>query len=161
MTTKKSWHEKLADGKNLPKIIVCDASMKIAMRWGLKPGDTFVIGKPLDVDAIMRRVPAGKLLTINEVRKALAAQYGTTTACPITTGIFCWIAAYAAEEELQEGKSDVTPYWRILKSDGEVNQKYPGGVDLQKQRLEAEGHRLVQKGKKWIVENYRQALVKI
>lgn len=49
----------------------------------------------------------------------------------MTTGIFAWISAHAAEEAAAEGVQDVTPYWRTLKSDGELNEKYPGGVEQQ------------------------------
>lgn len=39
------------------------------------------------------------------------------------------------------------PYWRVLKSGGEVNAKYPGGLEVQRGLLEAEGHSIIQKGK--------------
>ena len=39
-----------------------------------------------------------------------------------------------------EGKTDITPYWRTLKSKGELNEKYPGGVEAQASRLADEGH---------------------
>lgn len=42
----------------------------------------------------------------------------------MTTGIFAWIAAHAAEEQRQQGKRDITPYWRTLKSGGVINPKY-------------------------------------
>jgi hypothetical protein len=45
--------------------------------------------------------------------------------CPITTGIFAWVAANAAEEQKQKGEKDITPYWRTLKNDGVINEKYP------------------------------------
>ena len=58
----------------------------------------------------------------------------------MTTGMFALIAARAAEEAIAEGKGDITPYWRTLKSGGELNEKYPGGVEAQAARLRAEGH---------------------
>ena len=39
-----------------------------------------------------------------------------------------------------EGKKDITPYWRTLKSKGELNEKYPGGVEAQATHLREEGH---------------------
>ena len=77
----------------------------------------------------------------------------------MTTGIFAWVAANAADEEAKQGKKDITPYWRALKSGGVLNEKYPGGIDNLKFMLEAEGHKVVQKGKKWIVENFEQSLI--
>ncbi len=41
----------------------------------------------------------------------------------------------------------MTPWWRVLKSDGTLNPKMPGGVAEQKKRLQAEGHKVVAKGK--------------
>ncbi len=101
---------------------------------------TCVIPAPLEVDALMRKVPRGKVTTINEIRAALACRHGATIGCPITTGIFASIAARAAEEAVAQGKKNITPYWRTLKSGGELNPKYPGGVAAQAAHLTDEGH---------------------
>ncbi len=138
---RKSWREKLADSKGLPKVE--EITGKMSTRWG---AGTVVIPAPKDVDEIMKKVHRGKLITINQIREMLAQKYGATIGCPITTGIFAWIAAHAAAEEAAEGKRDITPYWRTLKSDGELNPKYPGGVEAQRVRLVAEGH-IVEPGK--------------
>ena len=39
-------------------------------------------------------------------------------------------------------------YWRTLKANGELNAKYPNGIEGQKEKLEAEGHTIIQKGRK-------------
>jgi alkylated DNA nucleotide flippase Atl1 len=98
-----------------------------------------VIPAPIEVDEIMRSVPKGKVITINQIRNELAKKHGATIGCPITTGIFAWVAAHAAEEEAEQGKKRITPYWRTLKSGGELNEKYPGGVKAQAARLREEG----------------------
>ncbi len=49
---------------------------------------------------------------------------------------------------------DETPYWRTLKKDGELNEKYPGGIEEQKKRLEEEGHEIIHKGKRFLVKDY-------
>ncbi len=59
------------------------------------------------------------------------------------TGIFAAIAARAAEEDAAEGKKDVTPYWRTVKTGGALNEKYPGGAEAQAAHLRAEGHEIV------------------
>lgn len=115
----------------------------------------------MEVDALMRRVPKGKLVTINEIREALAKKHNATIGCPMTTGIFAWIAAHAAEEQRREGKKDITPYWRTLKAGGVINPKYPGGVEGQKKLLEREGHKVIQKGKKYVVADYKKSLIKL
>jgi hypothetical protein len=125
-------------------------------RWG---EGTFVIPAPLDVDAAMKKVRRGRLTTIDSIRKALAKKHGATIACPITTGIFAWIAAHAADEAETEGKSRITPYWRTLKSGGELNPKYPGGIKNLRQRLAAEGHRIVKKGSRYFVADYESVLL--
>jgi len=156
---KKSWQEKLADKKDLPKIMNIDN--KKAARWGGKPGDTMVIPSPLEVDEVMKKVPYGKLTTINHIRNFLAKKHGTTIACPITTGIFVWIAAHASEENKKGGKQDITPYWRTLKSNGEINPKYPGGVERQKTLLESEGHQVIKKGQRYLVVDYQKHLIEM
>jgi len=133
--TRKSWQEKLADDKDLPRVV--EITDKMSKRWGT---GTLVIPAPREVDEIMKKVPKGKLITINQIRALLAKKHGATIGCPITTGIFVGIAARAAEEAAAEGKKDITPYWRTLKSKGELNEKYPGGVEVQAARLREEGH---------------------
>ena len=155
-TKKKSWVEKLADNKGLPRME--EISGKMTKRWG---AGTMVIPAPMEVDALMRKVPKGKLVTINEIRAALARKHNAAIACPMTTGIFAWIAANAAEERRQQGERDITPYWRTLKTGGVINPKYPGGVEAQKELLEGEGHKVIQKGKKYVVVNYEQSLIEL
>lgn len=154
MPKRKSWREKLADSKGLPK--VGRISGKMTRRWGI---GTMVVPAPLEVDAIMRRVPRGKLITINQIRGALAKKHRVNVCCPITTGIFAWIAANAAEESAAKGKKQITPYWRTLKTGGELNPKYPGGVERLGKLLKAEGHRVVAKGKRFVVADYEESLL--
>ncbi len=153
---RKSWQEKLADSKGLPKVE--KITDKMSNRWGT---GTVVIPAPKEVDEIMKKVPKGKLIAINGIREKLAEKHGATIACPITTGIFAWVAAHAAEEAAAEGKKNITPYWRTLKTGGVINEKYPGGVDAQKKLLEKEGHKVIQKGKKYVVVDFEKYLVKL
>jgi len=156
MPKRKSWSEKLKDSKGLPKVEKITG--KMSKKWGI---GTVVIPAPMEVDEMMRRVPEGKLITINEIRKALAKKHKATIGCPMTAGIFAWIAANAAEEQRQECKKDITPYWRTLKTGGVINPKYPGGVEAQKKLLEKEGHKVIQKGKKHIVDDYEKSSAKL
>jgi alkylated DNA nucleotide flippase Atl1 len=143
---KKSWREKLADDKGLPK--VGKVTGRMSKRWGT---GIMVIPAPREVDALMKQVPKGRVVTINELRAALAARHKADFAGPMTTGIFAWIAAHAAAEAEAEGAKRITPYWRTLKAAGEVNPKYPGGVEEVACRLRAEGHKLVSKGRRVLV----------
>jgi alkylated DNA nucleotide flippase Atl1 len=153
---KTTWVEKLNDSKGLPKVE--KITEKMSKRWG---AGTVVIPAPIEVDELMRKVPAGKLSTINDIRVALAEKHKATIGCPMTTGIFAWVAAHAAEEREQNGEKDVTPYWRTLKTGGILNEKYPGGVEAQRLRLEREGHTVIKKGKKYVVLNYERSLIQI
>lgn len=146
---KKTWQEKLADSKGHPTVF--EITGKMSQRWGT---GTCVIPAPMEVDELMRRVPKGKLTTIDELRKTLARRHRATIACPITTGIFSWIAANAAAEAAAQGKKGTTAYWRTLKSSGEVNLKYPGGLMALRRKLAAEGHKVLQKRKRAFVENF-------
>jgi alkylated DNA nucleotide flippase Atl1 len=153
---KPTWTQKLNDSKNLPKVKVIDE--KMSKRWGT---GTLVIPAPIEVNEFMRHVPLGKVTTINDIRVALAKRHGATIGCPMTTGIFSWVAAHAAEEQRQNGATDITPYWRTLKTGGLLNEKYPGGAEAQKRNLETEGHVVVKKGKNFFVQNYQAALAQI
>jgi hypothetical protein len=154
--TRRSWREKLADSKDLPKTIVLDGRRQ--QKWG---EGVMVIPAPRDVDALMRKVPKKKLVTTSDLRSVLARDARVDSACPITTGIFAWIAANAAREDEEEGKKRFTPWWRTLKPGGELNPKYPGGLAEQRRRLQAEGHRIVTRGKRQFVEDYGRALCEL
>ena len=153
---RKSWQEKLNDDKGLPKVV--EITEKMSMRWGT---GTCVVPAPKEVDAIMKRVPRGKLTTINEIRNDLAKKHHATIGCPITTGIFASIAAHAAADEAEKGNKNITPYWRTLKAGGIINEKYPGGVEEQKRLLQKEGHQVDQKGRKTVVIDFEKNLVKL
>jgi len=156
MAKKKTWCEKLEDSKDLPRVE--KITERMSKKWGT---GTVVIPAPIEVDELMRKVPIGRLTTINDIRAALAKRHGATIGCPITTGIFASIAARAAVERKQEGQSDITPYWRTLKLGGVINEKYPGGVEEQKKLLAKEGHRITQKGKKFAVVDYQKSLASL
>src|SRR5438034_9008421 len=153
MKARKSWREKLIHSKGLPKVGPVSASMN--KRWGT---GTMVIPAPIEVDALMKQVPKGRVVTVNHLRAALAKKHKADFACPMTTGIFAWIAAHAAAEAEAEGAKRITPYWRTLKNGGELNPKYPGGVEAIAKRLRAEGHKVIQKGKRCVVGDFQTSL---
>jgi alkylated DNA nucleotide flippase Atl1 len=153
MSGKRSWREKLADSKDLPKVVTLRG--KAAAKWGQ---GTMAIPAPIEVDQIMRSVPRGRVLTTDVMRAFIARKHRASVGCPLTTGIFAWISANAAEEAATEGEQDTTPYWRTLKKGGELNAKFPGGIEAQKARLKAEGHCIETKGKKIVVSNHEAVL---
>ncbi len=150
---KKDFNAMLHDSKDMPKIqiITDEASIK---KYG---GDRMYFAPPIDYDTIMRMVPFGKVITVGKIREHFAAKSGADFTEPITAGVFVSIAAWASHQR----EDDKTPYWRTLKANGELNEKYPGGVTAQKEELEAEGHTIIQKGRKnirYYVKDYELAL---
>jgi len=135
---KKTWREKLEQDEGLPKVVATPAKMQQAHGCG-----TMLIARPRDVDALVRTIRKGRLATVNQLRERLAQDQGADTTCPLTTGIFLRIVAEVAEEDLRAGKKRVAPYWRVLRGRGQLNPKYPGGVEAQARRLREEGHEIV------------------
>lgn len=91
--------------------------------------------------------------TIIPVGGGCARQNQADFTDPITAGIFVSICAWASFQR----STDETPYWRTLKANGELNPKYPGGMEAQKVKLEAEGHTIIQKGRtniRYFVKDY-------
>ncbi len=152
----RSWRERLEDDKGFPRVVEIPEKMK--RQWG---DGTVVIPAPREVDEMMRRVPKGKVITINGIREILARRHNASICCPMVTGIFACIAARAAEEARRGGEEEVTPYWRTLKEGGIVNEKYPGGAEAQKNLLESEGHKVIKRGKKFVVVDFQRYLVEI
>jgi hypothetical protein len=131
---RKTWREKLHIDK-APKIEKLPPE-----GWKRMGGKTMLIARPLDVDALMKTIPKGKLATSAQIRAKLAKDHGAECACPTSTGIFIRIAAEAAEEDRVEGKARITPYWRVIQKDGSLHPKFPGGAEAQVKALKAEGH---------------------
>nr|MDO8082967.1 MGMT family protein [Candidatus Freyarchaeota archaeon] len=159
---KKSWQEKLADKQGYPKILKLEKRFpcyNAVHKMGAEVGDEVVLVNPSEVIEIMKKVPKGKLITIVEICKNIAKNHKVKACCSLTTGIFIMTAANAAEEAAKQGKDLNIPYWRTLKADGFLNEKFPGGAEAQKEKLENEGFKVIQKGKKYLVQNYQNFLV--
>lgn len=153
---EKDFNAMLHDAGDMPKVqIITDA--KTIARYG---GSRMYFAPKMAYDAIMKRVPAGKLLTTPAIRAYLATENDADFTDPMTAGIFIQIVAWASHQRA----TNKTPYWRTLKKDGELNPKYPGGIEAQKAKLEAEGHTIIQKGRKnirYFVKDYEQFLFKL
>lgn len=151
--SKKDFNAMLNDPKDMPKTVVITDPESI-QKYG---GSRMFFAPPKTYDTLMKQVPFGQVVTVGVLRDVLAKTNHADFTDPITAGIFVSIAAWASEQR----DLDKTPYWRTLKAGGELNPKYPGGVLAQKQRLEAEGHVIVQKGRKHIkyfVQDFESAL---
>lgn len=153
---QKDFNAMLHEDKGMPKMqIVTDE--KTIQRYG---GEKMYFAPPLDYDAVMKKVPRGKVLTTGAIRDYFAKQNDADFTEPITAGIFISIAAWASEQR----DTDQTPYWRTLKTKGELNPKYPGGIEAQKEKLEAEGHTIVCRGRKnfrYYVKDYQESMYEL
>jgi len=151
MPKRKTWREKL------------ETEQERKVVDNPKGSGTLLIPKPLDVDALIRKVQKGRLVTVDQIRGRLARGYSADLTCPLVTGIFLRIAAETAEEDLSKGVAEITPYWRVVKADGSLNEKFPSGVAAQATHLEEEGHTIEPgKGKKPPkVKDFEKALAEV
>lgn len=153
----KDFNAMLHDSKDMPKFQPITDARSIE-KYG---GDRMYFAPPIDYDTVMKQIPAVKVITVGEIREHFARMSGADFTEPITAGIFVSIAAWAS---CQRGGTDETPYWRTLKANGELNEKYPGGVEAQKEKLEAEGHTVLQRGRKnirYYVKDYEKVLFEL
>ena len=150
---QKDFNAMLHDAKDMPKMQTITDPKSIA-KYG---GANMYIAPPLAYDQVMKKIPRGKVITVGKIREHFARENGADFTEPITAGLFVSIAAWASEQRAD----DKTPYWRTLKANGALNEKYPGGVQVQKARLEQEGHTILQKGRtniRYVVKDYEQVL---
>ncbi len=150
---EKDFNAMLRDNKDMPKFqIITDP--KSIEKYG---GERMYFAPPADYDKVMKRIPFGKVITIGKIRDYFAKENDADFTEPITAGVFVSIAAWASYQRLE----NETPYWRTLKANGELNAKYPGGIEAQKEKLESEGHTIIQKGRtniRYYVKNYESVL---
>jgi alkylated DNA nucleotide flippase Atl1 len=161
---KKTWQEKLKDNPTFPKVLSLEKSFpcyNAVHKMGAEVGDNVVLVNPSEVMAIMREVPKGRLITIVEICKKIAGQHDVKACCSLTTGIFIMTVANAVEEARREGKSLDIPYWRTLKADGFLNEKYPDGQEAHKRLLEGENFKVIARGNRYQVVDYEKYLMKL
>lgn len=153
---KKDFNEMLHKDTGMPKVQIVKDEAAIK-KYG---GEKMYFASPVAYDEIMKKVPYGKVITVGVIRDYLAKMNDADFTDPITAGIFVSIAAWASFQRSE----DETPYWRTLKAKGELNPKYPGGIKAQKEKLEAEGHTVIQRGRKnikYYVQGYERVLFEL
>ncbi len=153
---RKDFNKMLNDSKDMPKTIVITDENTIE-KYG---GNLMYFAPPIDYDNIMKKIPYGKVITIGKIREYFAKENNGDFTEPITAGIFVSIAAWASTQR----DEDKTPFWRTLKANGELNPKYPRGIEEQRKKLEEEGHIIIRKGRKnfrYYVDNYEKSLFQL
>ncbi len=114
----------------------------MAAKWKLKAGTTW--WEKLEKDQVVK-VPA-----------KMQKRFGTGTI------LIAWpLDVDGLIRKIPRGKKRVTPYWRVVRTDGGLNEKLPGGAKEQARRLREEGHGILpSKGKKAVkVREFDQVLV--
>lgn len=150
---KKDFNAMLHNNKDMPKFQTI-TDLKSIEKYG---GNRMYFAPPIDYDKVMKKIPYGKVTTVGKIREYFAKVSGADFTEPITAGIFVSIVAWASYQHSE----DKTPYWRTLKANGELNEKYPEGIEAQKEILEKEGHKIIQKGRKnirYYVKDYDKFL---
>ena len=152
----KDFNAMLNDSKDMPKFQTITDPKSIE-KYG---GSRMYFAPPIDYDRVMRQIPYGKVITVGKIREHFAKLNGADFTEPITAGVFVSIAAWASFQRA----GDETPWWRTLRANGELNPKYPGGMEAQKEKLEAEGHCIIQKGRtnlRYFVKDYEKSLFEL
>ena len=137
---KKDFNAMMNNNKEMPKIQIVKDKKTIERNGGTR----MLLAPPIFYDKVIKTIHKGKLLTINQIREYIAKNNDADFTDPMTAGIFVNIVAWACYQR----ENDITPYWRVLKSDGELNIKYPEAISLQKKLLTQEGFTIIEKGAK-------------
>jgi hypothetical protein len=110
-----------------------------------------LLPSPATVAALMEKVPAHKLITTHLICQKLAEQFNVRGTCPVTT--------QKALQEVAHDAGHEVAYWRVIKADGGLIARFPGGAVGQAERLRKEGFTLDSRGKAPKVKNFRDSLV--
>lgn len=154
---KKSFNEKLNKTQE-PEIVDMSNKPDFVEKYG---GNKMLIATPMQYNNIMKNIPKGKLITSSAIRDHLAKIHDAQYTCQLTAGIFINLVAKASKEREESGAGDLVPYWRTLKANGEINEKYPGGIEAQTKILKSEGHVVIQKGKRFFVQDYQEKITNL
>ena len=125
--------------KTMEKYFGCSGKM-------LKPS-------PNTVASIIKKIPEGRVATIDALCKILAKKFKTEIACPATTEKSLCLAATESV-----AKNTRLPYWRVLKKNGELIRKLPNGIEGHAANLVKEGHKIVSTSKSKALKDFEGVL---
>lgn len=105
-----------------PKVVVLEKDFA-----GIRAGSTMFVATPKIVDECVNKIPAGRFITMPELRADLAIEYDCDATCPVSTAIFLRVAAEAALEKLATGAKvrDITPFWRVVAPGDKIGSRLP------------------------------------
>ncbi|MBK7539433.1 MAG: MGMT family protein [Myxococcales bacterium] len=116
------------------------------------PPGRMLVASPLEVQEVVMRIPPKRVLRLGDLRATLATKYRADYTCAMTTGLFLRIVAEAACAERGK-KGPAIPYWRVVRDDGELIDKLPGGTAAAAAQLEADEVAIFHLGQRVVVAN--------
>jgi len=114
-------------------------------------GDRLLLPTPLLVAAELLVVPAGRTLTMSQLRARLALRHDADRTCPLMTGMFAKIIAGAVADDIEHQRAERWPIWRLVGDDGRISRDWPLDALYRATRLRAEGVKIGRKGSHWQV----------
>jgi hypothetical protein len=131
----KTWADKLSPARK-PEVKRNDKGFA-----DIPPGCTMLIATPKVVDDYVRNIPKGKSVSLQTMRKDMAAEYSAQYTCPVTAGIFLRIVSEAAYEQHEKGKAirNITPFWRMVDANSTIGKKLSFGSGFVKKQRAREG----------------------
>src|SRR6516164_8574301 len=108
---------------------------------------------PATVAALIEKVPAHKLITTSLLCQKLTQQFNVQGTCPVTT--------QKALQAVAHDPSSEVAYWRVIKANGGLMTRFPGGAEGQAERLRKEGFAVDGRGKAPKVKNFQDSLVRL
>lgn len=110
---------------------------------------------PATIAAVLAGIPADRLMTTEQLRRHLSAQFEVEGTCPVTTRKALQVLA----DQVAADPTTTLPLWRLLNQDGGLNAQFPGGIAAQAERLRAAGFTVEQNRKTPKVAQYQAALI--
>jgi hypothetical protein len=111
-----------------------------------------LLPSPATIAALIKKIPERRLITTSLLREELTEQFEVEGTCPITTQNSLQAVAYDT--------SDSVAYWRVIKANGTLMTKFPGGVAGHAARLREEGFAIDESRKTPMVINFQDCLVR-
>lgn len=113
-------------------------------------GGRLLLPTPLLVAEIVASVPRGKVISMGELRRALAQRFDADRTCPLMTGMFATILAGAVAEDLGHRRKPRWPIWRLVGDDGALPSKWPLDALYRASMLRDEGARITNRHGRWV-----------
>jgi hypothetical protein len=126
MASKKTWLDKLSEKKE-------SRIKRIDFDFADIPANSnMFIATPQIIDNYIKKIPKGKNVTVQTMRKDLAIENRADYTCPVTTGIFLRIVAEANFEKFIQANSlkGITPFWRVVEPNSTLSKKLSFGQDF-------------------------------